>query len=222
VDVVVVVAVAVVVAVVVVESVDVVVVVAVAVVVAVVVVESVDVVVVVAVAVVVVESVDVVVVVSVAVVVAVVVVESVDVVVVVAVVVVVVVSVAVVVVVLVIVVVVVVGCTAGQASPALTLLVSKVTAPFLAYSPPLELAPVTKVIDVSASTLPTKVVVVPMVAELPTCQKTLQGEAPPIRITEEAVAVVSVEPIWKTQTLLESPWPSRTRAPVSCALVEKE
>jgi hypothetical protein len=71
------------------------------------------------------------------------------------------------------------------------------------------------VMDWRARTLPTKVVPVPMVAEEPTCQKMLQGEAELIKITEEADAVIRVESIWKIQTLSGSPAPSRVRVPVS-------
>jgi len=52
----------------------------------------------------------------------------------------------------------------------LTVLFSSVTAPFRASSRPSTVAPVFALIEVSARTLPLKVVVVPMVAELPTCQ----------------------------------------------------
>ena len=55
-----------------------------------------------------------------------------------------------------------------------------------------------RVIEVSAITLPWKAVVESSVAELPTCQYTLQAEAPLIRRTELADAVVSVDPISKT------------------------
>jgi hypothetical protein len=41
-------------------------------------------------------------------------------------------------------------------------------------------------------------VVVPRVAELPTCQYTLHGEAPLISSTELAEAAVSADPISKT------------------------
>jgi hypothetical protein len=51
---------------------------------------------------------------------------------------------------------------------------------------------------VNANTFPTNRVPVPSVAELPTCQNTLQAWAPLIRTTEEAVAVVIVDPNWKT------------------------
>jgi hypothetical protein len=62
---------------------------------------------------------------------------------------------------------------------------------------------------------------VPSVAELPICHQTLQGEAPLIRTTFEALAVVSVLPIWKMKTALELPWPFRVSVPVSCADEEK-
>jgi len=44
-------------------------------------------------------------------------------------------------------------------------------------------APVSNDADVNAMMVPTKVVVVPRVAELPTCQNTLQGCAPSMRLT---------------------------------------
>ena len=55
----------------------------------------------------------------------------------------------------------------------------------------------------------------PSVAELPTCQKTLQAWAPLIRLTELAEAVVSVEPAWKTKTAFGSPPAFSVSAPVS-------
>ncbi len=79
--------------------------------------------------------------------------------------------------------------------------------------------PVVTVIDVRARMLPTKVEPVPSVAELPTCQNTLQAWAPLMRLTLEADAVVSVEPIWKIQTADGSPWASRVSVPVSPAEV---
>jgi hypothetical protein len=46
--------------------------------------------------------------------------------------------------------------------------------------------------------VPAKVVVVPSVAELPTCQNTSSAVAPPLRMTSLLfAAVVSVETIWK-------------------------
>jgi len=65
-----------------------------------------------------------------------------------------------------------------------------------------------------AVTVPTKVVVVPMVAELPTCQKTLHACAPPWSATRLPLAVMSVVPAWKTKTAEESPWASSVTVPV--------
>ena len=46
--------------------------------------------------------------------------------------------------------------------------------------------------------VPAKVVLVPSVAELPTCQNTSPDVAPPLRMTSLFVAaVVSVDTIWK-------------------------
>ena len=55
-----------------------------------------------------------------------------------------------------------------------TLLVSIVTAPFRAKALPDTLAPVFRVMLVSARIFPANAVPVPRVAELPTCQNTLQ------------------------------------------------
>ena len=62
--------------------------------------------------------------------------------------------------------------------------------------------------------LPTKVEFVPRVAELPTCQKTLQAWAPLVRTTELAESVVSVEEgAWKIKTAFGSPCASRVSDP---------
>lgn len=58
---------------------------------------------------------------------------------------------------------------------AVIVLVSIVTAPLRARARPFKFAPVFRVMLVSASMFPTKFVVVPRVAELPTCQNTLQS-----------------------------------------------
>ena len=63
--------------------------------------------------------------------------------------------------------------------------------------------------------VPTKAVLVPNVAEVPTCQKTLQGLAPLARTILESVAVIRVDVIWKIQTVSASPWASSVRVPVS-------
>ena len=75
-----------------------------------------------------------------------------------------------------------------------TVLESIVTEPFCARSLPSTVAPATRVMLVSAKIFPTKLVVVPSVAELPTCQKTLHGAAPLISTTDEPLAVVRVLP----------------------------
>ena len=51
-------------------------------------------------------------------------------------------------------------------------LLSRVTAPLRARTRPFTVVPVCTVPEVNASMLPTKVVLVPRVAELPTCQNT--------------------------------------------------
>ena len=71
------------------------------------------------------------------------------------------------------------------------------------------------VILVNARIFPSNAVVVPRVAELPTCQNTLHGEALFIRTTDDADAVVSVLPIWKTQTALGSPKALSVSIPVN-------
>jgi hypothetical protein len=68
-------------------------------------------------------------------------------------------------------VVVVVAVTAAHVGAVMTLS-SRVTAPFRACTRPLTFAPVSKVMDVRAKIEPLKRLVVPSVAELPTCQKT--------------------------------------------------
>ncbi|RGC70280.1 hypothetical protein C5N14_07630 [Micromonospora sp. MW-13] len=65
--------------------------------------------------------------------------------------------------------------------------------------------------------VPTKVVPVPIVAELPIFQNTLQGEAPLIRTTLLFDAVVSAESTWKMNTAWGLPWALSVSGPVSCA-----
>ena len=110
--------------------------------------------------------------------------------------------------------VVVVVDAAGHV-PLVMVLVSSVVAPLRANILPSAVAPVVIVIDVKARTVPVNTEFVPCVAELPTCQKTLQGAAPPMRLTRLAEAVVSVEPAWKMKTAFPSPWASRVRVPVN-------
>ena len=96
-------------------------------------------------------------------------------------------------------------------------LVSNVTAPFRARALPHPmLARVSRVMLVSARMFPSKAVLVPIVAELPTSQNTLSS-GPPVRTTEELLAVVSVLPIWKTKTALGLVVLSRRSVPVNWA-----
>ena len=77
------------------------------------------------------------------------------------------------------------------------------------------MAPVFRVIEVSAKIVPTNVVPVSRVAELPTCQNTLHASAPLIRLTEAFGAVINVEGIWNIHTELGSFSPSRVTVPVN-------
>ena len=70
------------------------------------------------------------------------------------------------------------------------------------------------VIAVNARMVPMKVELTPRVAELPTCQKTLQGWALLMSNTRLSGAVMSVDPAWKIHTALGSPWASRVSVPV--------
>ena len=95
----------------------------------------------------------------------------------------------------------------------LTLLLSNVTAAVRASALPFSVAPVFSVMEARAIMFPDMVVLVPRVAELPTCQITFLAWARPMRLTLPA-AVVSVEPIWKMNTAFGSPLPSRVTFPV--------
>jgi hypothetical protein len=66
----------------------------------------------------------------------------------------------------------------------------------------------------SASTVPCSVELVPKVAELPICQKTLQADPPLIITTELELAVVNVDPALKIKTALASPPAFNVRVPV--------
>jgi hypothetical protein len=73
---------------------------------------------------------------------------------------------------------------------------------------------------VNAIITPAKLLPVCMVAEEPTCQNTLQGDAPPANATVAPVAVVRVLPIWKIHTSVELP--VSVRVPFSSAADEKQ
>jgi hypothetical protein len=94
-----------------------------------------------------------------------------------------------------------------------------VTAPLLASARPLKMPP-SSVMLVNAIIFPAKVLPVCMVAEEPTCQKTLQGDAPLAKATVAPVAVISVLPILKIHTSVELP--VSVRVPVSSADDEKQ
>jgi hypothetical protein len=87
------------------------------------------------------------------------------------------------------------GVIGGEVDGALMVLLSKVTAPFRARALPWMVAPVLSEIEERAKIFPANRVVVPRVAELPTCQNTLEAWAPLIRTTLLPAAVVSVLPI---------------------------
>src|SRR5688572_8101363 len=88
-----------------------------------------------------------------------------------------------------------------------------VIAPVLANALPSSVAPVLSVIDCIAITVPLKTEVVPNVAELPTCQKMLEANAPPLKITLRPDVVVSVDAICIMKTALAFPFASKVRSP---------
>ena len=92
-------------------------------------------------------------------------------------------------------------------------LLAIVTEPILANPLPLSVAPVLKVMDCIAITVPLKTEVVPKVAELPTCQKILDANAPPLRITLRPGVVVSVDAICIMKTAFAFPFASKVRSP---------
>jgi len=96
-----------------------------------------------------------------------------------------------------------------------TLLVSSVTAPFLASALPMMFAPVFKVMLCSAIRFPMNDVVVPSVAELPICQATPHGFPPLIMTTDDALAVVNVLPVLKMKAALAFPCALSVRVPVN-------
>ena len=93
-------------------------------------------------------------------------------------------------------------------------LLSRVTAPVWARARPFTVAPEVTVIEVEAMIVPANVDPVASVAELVTCQKTLQGLAPLMSATRLDDDVINVEVALKIQTELGSFWPSSVRVPV--------
>ncbi len=94
------------------------------------------------------------------------------------------------------------------------------TAPFLARALPSSVAPVLKVMDCNAITVPLKTEVVPNVADVPTCQKMLEAEAPPLSMTLRPDVVVSVEAIWIMNTAFGLPIASKVTSPEETASEE--
>src|SRR5687768_1285180 len=97
---------------------------------------------------------------------------------------------------------------AAYAVGSTTLLALTVTDPAVFEPPrrrPTICEPLFTVIDVAARMLPLKIVVVSSVADVPTCQKTFEAFAPPVRITCAPGPVVSVDPILKIKIAFGSP-----------------
>jgi len=85
-------------------------------------------------------------------------------------------------------------------SGVLMVLLSRVTAAVCASRRPVTVAPVCAVTEARASTVPTKVEWVPRVAELPTCQKTLQDACEVVNLTTLPEPVIKVLEAWKMNT----------------------
>lgn len=105
------------------------------------------------------------------------------------------------------------GVPGNAVGIAVMVLASKATWPFCANARPSSVAPVFSVIEVYASMFPLMIESTSRVAELPTCQKTWQAVAPPLRITLRSTVVINVVGIWKMKTAFGSPWASRVRSP---------
>ncbi len=96
---------------------------------------------------------------------------------------------------------------------------SSVTAALRASARPSTVVPVMTLMAVRAMIVPTNLVPVPSVAELPTCQYTLQACAPSVNATVLFEAVMRVSAIWKTHTAVGSPPASSVTVPVKPAVV---
>ena len=100
------------------------------------------------------------------------------------------------------------------------MLESRVTAPVCANARPCSEAPVCSVIDARAMMSPTKKLFVPRVAELPTCQKTLEAWARPARMTLRPDVTVSEDGIWKMKTAFAFHRPVSVRSPEEIARLD--
>ena len=94
-----------------------------------------------------------------------------------------------------------------------TVLESRVMAAPMASSRPSTATPVFTVMALATSREPANVESTPSVAELPTCQNTLQAWAPLTSTTWLFTPVMSVDPAWKTKTAFGSPSPSSVSVP---------
>ncbi len=99
----------------------------------------------------------------------------------------------------------VVVVTGGAQVGVVMVFVSRVTAPLIANRRPSTVASVVAVMSVSANRFPRNTELVPRVAELPTCQKTLHACVPLINATVLDDDVISVDPAWKTKAASGSP-----------------
>jgi hypothetical protein len=90
---------------------------------------------------------------------------------------------------------------------------SIVIEPFLANALPSIVAPVLKLIDSSAIIVPLNIEVVSKEAELPTCQKILEANAPPLRITLRPEEIVRDDAICMMNIAFEFPFASNVRSP---------
>jgi hypothetical protein len=99
----------------------------------------------------------------------------------------------------------------------LTMLLSRVTDAPNAKTPPLDTAAVLSVTEAAARIFPWNTLPVPKVAELPTCQNTLQANPPLVSRTLDPDAVIREDPIWKYHASLAEPVPARVKVPVTAA-----
>ena len=89
-------------------------------------------------------------------------------------------------------------------------LASIVMAPVLVNALPVRVAPVLKEMDSIAMTVPLKSQVVPKVAELPTCQKILEADAPPAKITLRPDVAVNEDATCIIKTAFAFPFASNS------------
>lgn len=108
---------------------------------------------------------------------------------------------------------------AGQVAKVWMVSESMVIEPPRANTPPSMVDPASSVTDSAARMFPMKVEPTPIVALLPTFQKTFP-DVPPVMTTLDPTAVIKVLPVRKYQASLQSPVPARVKVPVNCADVE--